>query len=174
MVSTSAHPSFNQEVAAHADGSLELCWQGRDGARFGILARTWADGAWQDARLVSEGVTGNVWDPAVAVFADGGAAYAWSEYVDGSYRLVVRRRDAAGALAEPQVITSGRDYALHASLAVTTAPGTGDQQLWCAFDLITVHGHGGSGPTKLRPSAEVGADPEVVDGMRPAGAVWFP
>ena len=44
---------------------------------------------------------------------------------------------------------------------------TRDQQLWCAFDLITVVGHGGSGPTKLRPLAEVGADPAAVEGVRP-------
>ncbi|MET1004865.1 MAG: hypothetical protein ABWX96_04930, partial [Propionibacteriaceae bacterium] len=32
-VSTSAHPSFNQEVAAHRDGRIELCWQGRNSDR---------------------------------------------------------------------------------------------------------------------------------------------
>ena len=165
VVSTSAHPSFNQEVAAYADGRLELCWQGRDDERFAIFARTHADGAWGPTRVVSADVVGNVWDPAVAVHADGRAAYAWSEYAEGAYRLVVRRTRADGELAEPQVLTSGRDYALHASLAVTA-----DQQLWCAFDLITVAGHGGSGPTKLRPSAEVGADPTVLEGMRAGGA----
>ncbi len=170
MVSTSAHPSFNQEAAAYADGRVELCWQGRDdsesgaGERFGIFSRTFADGVWGATQLVSAGVMGNVWDPAVAAYADGSAAFAWSEYQDGSYRVVVRRRHADGTLAEPRAITSGRDYALHASLAVTK-----DQQLWCAFDLITVAGHGGSGPTKLRPTAEVGADPQVVEGMRAAG-----
>jgi len=165
VVSTSEHPSFNQEVAAHPDGRLELCWQGRDEGRFAIFARTHADGAWGPTRLVSADVQGNVWDPAVAVYADGRVAYAWSEYAEGAYRLVVRQHGADGQLGEPQVLTSGRDYALHASLAVTA-----DQQLWCAFDLITVTGHGGSGPTRLRPSAEVGADPGVVEGMRAGGA----
>ncbi len=165
VVSTTAHPSFNQEVAGYPDGRLELTWQGRDTDRFAIYARTWADGEWGETRPVSAGVEGNVWDPSVAVFADGGAAYAWSEYQAGAYRIVVRRRGADGVLAEPEPITSGTDYALHAHLAVTT-----DQQLWCAFDLITVAGHGGSGPTRLRPITEVGANPEVVEGMRQAGA----
>lgn len=165
MVSTTAHPSFNQEVVATADGRLELVWQGRDTDHFAIYACTWADGAWGATSTVSAGVEGNVWDPSVAVFADGGAAYAWSEYQAGAYRIVVRRRGADGILADPEPITSGTDYALHAHLAVTT-----DQQLWCAFDLITVAGHGGSGPTRLRPSAEVGANPEIVEGMRQAGA----
>jgi hypothetical protein len=163
-VSTSEHPSFNQEVVAHSDGSIELCWQGRQKERFGIFSRVHADGAWGPTTMVSAGVEANVWDPAVAAFADGSTAFAWSEYRDGAYRVVVRQRDAAGVLLEPRDITSGSDYALHPSLAVTS-----DQQLWCAFDLITMTGHGGSGPTKLRPAAEVGADPTVVEGMRPGG-----
>ncbi|HET6562456.1 MAG TPA: DUF3604 domain-containing protein [Marmoricola sp.] len=164
QVSDTEHPSFNQEAVAHADGSLELCWQGRQGDRFAIYSRRWSAGAWQPTETVSLGVEANVWDPTVAAFADGGTAYGWSEYVDGAYRIVVRRRDAGEGLGEPRDLTSGTDYALHPHLAVTR-----DQQLWCAFDLITVNGHGGSGPTKLRPSAEVGADPAVLDGMRPGG-----
>jgi len=164
LVSTSEHPSFNQEVVAHEDGSIELCWQGRQKERFGIFSRSHTNGAWGPTTLVSAGVEANVWDPSIAAFADGSAAFAWSEYRDGAYRVVVRKRDATGVLLEPRDITSGNDYALHPSLAVTA-----DQQLWCAFDIITVTGHGGSGPTKLRPTAEVGADPEVVEGMRPGG-----
>lgn len=165
MVSTSEHPSFNQEVVCHADGSIELCWQGRQKERFGIFSRSHADGAWGPTTIVSVGVEANVWDPSMATFADGSVAFAWSEYRDGGYRVVVRRRDAGGVLLEPRDITSGNDYALHPSLAVTS-----DQQLWCAFDLITVSGHGGSGPTKLRPAMEVGADPDIVEGTRPGGA----
>lgn len=164
LVSTSEHPSFNQEVVAHQDGTIELVWQGRQKDRFGIFSRAFANGAWGSTTMVSAGVEANVWDPAVAAFADGSTAYAWSEYRDGVYRLVVRRRDAAGMLGEPRAITSGHDYALHASLAVTV-----DQQLWCAFDLIAVSGHGGSGPTKLRPTYAVGADPAAVEGSRSAG-----
>ncbi|MBA2560124.1 MAG: hypothetical protein H0V07_09600, partial [Propionibacteriales bacterium] len=164
LVSTSEHPSFNQEVVAHADGSLELCWQGRQKDRFGIFSRSHLDGVWGPTTMVSAGVEANVWDPSIATCADGSAAFAWSEYRDGAYRVVVRRRDAAGRLQEPRDITSGNDYALHPNLAVTA-----DQQLWCAFDVSSLTGHGGSGPTKLRPTAEVGADLEVVDGMRHGG-----
>jgi hypothetical protein len=161
-ISDGAHPAFNQEAVALPGGGLEVCWQGRHEDRFAIFARRWsASQGWSPTARVSSGVEANVWDPSVACFADGGTAYAWSEYVDGAYRVVVRRRDAAGALAEPQSLTSGSDYALHPHLAVTR-----DQQLWCAFDLITVAGHGGSGPTRLRPAAEVGSDPAVVDGVR--------
>ncbi|HST84477.1 MAG TPA: DUF3604 domain-containing protein [Kineosporiaceae bacterium] len=167
VVSTSAAPSFNQEVTAHADGSLELCWQGRNGDSFGIWSRRW-DGEWQGATLVSTGAETNVWDPAVTAFADGSSAYAWSEYAGGAYRVVVRRRYADGTFGEPRPVTSGRDYALHPHLAVTT-----DQRLWCAFDVITVAGHGGSGPTKLRPAADLLAysddDRSTIEGMRAAG-----
>jgi hypothetical protein len=60
-------------------------------------------------------------------------------------------------------VSSGTDYALHPSIAVTT-----DGGVWCAFDVITVHGHGGSGPTKLRPAETLGGamDPS---GMREPG-----
>ncbi|MEJ7743820.1 MAG: hypothetical protein WKF73_15545 [Nocardioidaceae bacterium] len=49
--------------------------------------------------MVTAGVEANVWDPSIATFADGSAAFAWSEYRDGAYRVVVRRRDADGVLA---------------------------------------------------------------------------
>lgn len=162
-VTEGGHPAFNQEVVALPDGGLEVCWQARHGDRFAICARRWTPvGGWGDTVRVSSGVEANVWDPTVAAHDDGATAYAWSEYADGAYRVVVRRRSADGELGEPQDLTSGSDYALHPHLAVTR-----DQQLWCAFDLITVVGHGGSGPTKLRADADVGADPSVVEGMRP-------
>ncbi len=164
-VSHTDHPSFNQEVAVTADGGLEVCWQARDGARFAIFARSHGPGGWGETRLVSAGAQGNVWDPSVTTLPDGGTAYAWSEYAEGSYRVVLRTRGADGVLSEPRPLTGGTDYALHPSLA-----STGDGRLWCAFDLITVHAHGGSGPTRLRAVAEVGTDPAVIDGVRASGA----
>ncbi len=165
QLSVGDHPEFNQEVVAHPDGRVEVCWQGRRRDRFGIYSRTWdAAGGWGEVDLISVDVDANVWDPAVAVFLDGSVAYAWSEYSEGTYRVVTRMRDTDGVLQDPRTLTSGQDYALHPSLAVTT-----DQSLWCAFDLIVAAGHGGSGPTRLRPAAEVGADPSVVSGARSAG-----
>jgi hypothetical protein len=149
-VTTFEHPCFNQEATAHADGRVELCWQGRRGGRFGVFSRICERGTWGPTTLVSEGVEANVWDPVVVACHDGGSAYAWSEYRDGSYRVALRRRDRAGRLGEPRSLTSGTDYALHPSLAVT-----GDGRLWCAFDVITIAGHGGSGPTQLRPADEL-------------------
>ena len=55
-------------------------------------------------------------------------------------RKVLGQRFARPVLAAPVEVTAGRDYALHPSLAATA-----DGQLWCAFDVITVVGHGGSG-----------------------------
>jgi hypothetical protein len=150
-VTTTGHPSFNQEVAAHADGRLELCWQGLSGGQPGIWSRVWHHGRWQEPGLVSTDARAGVWDPAIAAFADGTSAYAWCEYRDGSYQVMVATRDPDGRLDAPRPVTGGGGaYALHPSLAVT-----GDQHLWCAFDLVTVPGHGDSGPTKLRPHREV-------------------
>jgi hypothetical protein len=164
LVSTTSHPSFNQEVVAHVDGTVEVCWQGRTGGRFGIYTRRWSDGQWTPTALISEYSSANVWDPALATTPDGDTVYAWSEYFQGAYRIVLRTRDRHGVLSEPRAVSSGTDYALHPSLAVTT-----DGGVWCAFDVITVHGHGGSGPTRLRPARTLGghADPS---GMREPGA----
>jgi Protein of unknown function (DUF3604) len=165
VVSTTAAPSFNQEAVAHADGRVEVCWQGGDGASFGIWTRHHRDGAWGAAERVSDpGAGTNVWDPSLAAFADGGCAYAWSEYTGGAYRVMVRRRHADGTWEPARPVTAGTDYALHPSLAVTA-----DQRLWCAFDVVTVAAHGGSGPTRLRPVEELGADPALVEGMRRPG-----
>ncbi len=164
LVSTTAHPSFNHEVAVDPSGGLVLVWQAPVDSGFGIYARTQAAGRWGPTSLVSEGVEANVWDPAVVVLADGARMFAWSEYADGSYRVVLRNRSADGALGQPRVITGGSDYALHPSMATTT-----DGRVWCAFDVITMHGHAGSGPTRLRPAREVGADPTRIVGVRPSG-----
>lgn len=158
LVSTTSHPSFNQEVLAHDDGSVEVCWQGRAGGRFGIYSRRWADGRWGPAVLVSDASSANVWDPSVAATSDGETVYAWSEYYRGSYRVVVRV-----GRSEPRPVSSGTDYALHPSVAVTA-----DGGIWCAFDLITVHGHGGSGPTRLRPAETLGVR-AAPSGMREPG-----
>jgi hypothetical protein len=168
QVSTRGHPSFNQEAAVHPDGTVEVCWQGPSGAGFGIWSRRWRDGRWAEARLVSAGVDGNVWDPAVAALPGGGVAYAWAEYLDGSYRVCLRTSGSDGELGPVRPLTSGTDYALHPSLAVTA-----DGGLWCAFDLASVHGHGGSGPTRLRPAQRLG-EPVWPEGMRPGGAAIPP
>ncbi|MER5225492.1 DUF3604 domain-containing protein [Streptomyces flaveus] len=162
-VGGTGHPSFNQEVVAHTDGGIEVVWQGPHGSGFGIWSRRLRDGAWGGVRLTSEGAAGNAWDPAVAALPDGGSAYAWSEYVSGSYRVVVCVADGSGVLGPVRPVSSGTDYALHPSLAVTA-----DGGLWCAFDVIVVHGHGGSGPTRLRPAAELAEAPGVI-GMRDSG-----
>lgn len=144
--------------------------------RFGIYARrlhpadrSGGEPAWGEPVLVSEGVDGNVWDPAVASTTNG-SAYAWAEYVDGRYAVAVRRRIGARRgterLGPVHVITGGTDYALHPSLASTT-----DGRVWCAFDVITVTGHGASGPTRLKRRPGTAADITASqDGMRAPGA----
>ncbi|MDQ1537020.1 MAG: hypothetical protein QOE58_1413, partial [Actinomycetota bacterium] len=162
-VSSTGHPSFNQEIVAHQDGTVEVVWQGPSGSGFGIWSRRWRNGEWDDARLASAGASGNSWDPAVVARPDGGSTYAWSEYVDGSYRVVICTADGTGALGPVIPLSSGTDYALHPSLAVTP-----DGGIWCAFDLIAVHGHGGSGPTRLRAASELDEAPHIA-GIRDSG-----
>jgi hypothetical protein len=173
LVSTTGHPSFNQEVCAHADGSIEVCWQAPLGEapedkNFGIYSRRWREGSWEQPRLVSDGAPGNVWDAAVTAAPGGTTVYAWCQYSHGSYQVVLRTMAADGTLSEPRSLNSGTDYGLHPSLAVTT-----DGGIWCAFDLISVAGHGGSGPTRLRPAAQLAQAPRV-DGYRDGGEFWPP
>lgn len=167
-------PSFNQEVVTQADGSLEVVWQGRlpgdeVTGRFGIFSRRLTDHGWSEPMLVSEGVEGNVWDPAVTATPDG-SVYAWAEYVHGRYAVAIRRRSGAvigaGRLGPIHMLTGGTDYALHPSLATTA-----DGRLWCAFDVITVTAHGSSGPTRLKRRPDAVDDPTASqDGMRAPGA----
>jgi hypothetical protein len=167
-VGAAGHPSFNQELAVHADGGVELCWQGPHGSGFGIWTRRHTGGRWSPPALVSDVADGNVWDPAVAALPGGGSAYAWTEYLAGSYRVALRTAAPDGALGPVRPLTSGTDYALHPSLALTT-----DGALWCAFDVLSVHGHAGSGPTRLRPAQRLG-EPVWPQEMRPGGVAVPP
>ena len=156
-------PSFNQEVVASADGRLHVCWQGRSGDRFAVFARRWEGNAWARTVRISDAASGNVWDPTLAVVGDG-VAYAWTGYADGSYAIALRHVDARGAAGPVRQLTGGSDYALHPSLAATA-----DGRLWCAFDVVSVQGHGGSGPTRLRPRPTGGVPVNTATGSR-AGA----
>jgi hypothetical protein len=151
-VSESGHPSFNQEAATHADGSVEVTWQGRSGDRFRVFGRRWHPTAgWGESRLIDDlESSGNVWDPVVTALPDGESAYAWCGYSDGRYRVHVRRSDAGG-LTDVQTIDHGDGHALHPSIAADPAG-----RLWCAFDRFAVQDHGGSGPTQLRHHTRVG------------------
>lgn len=165
LISTTPSPSFNQEAVALSDGGLEVVWQGATDQRFAIFSRRFHPRhGWQETQLVSPGDDANVWDPVLAVSPDDSTGYAWSRYESGSYQIVVRRREADGTITDPFPITGGTDYALHPSLAFTH-----DGRLWCAYDLLTVSGHGGSGPTRLRSATELGSDPDYREGMRAAG-----
>ena len=161
-ISDTDGPSFNQEVVASADGGLHVCWQGRAGDRFGVFARRWNGSAWEPTVRVDKQGSGNVWDPTLIPVGDG-VAYAWTEYLNGSYVVALRRLDAPGA-GPVRLLTGGTDYALHPSLAAGT-----DGRLWCAFDVIRVQGHGGSGPTRLRPRSAGGGPVDEWDGMRAPG-----
>ncbi len=160
-ISTTEHPSFNQEVVLHDDGSLECVWQGRVADEFGVYARRWRDGEWEASYRLDGDVPGNVWDPSVTPLPGGRSAYVWSAYEGGAYRLVARYGDADG-LGASQQLTTGSDYALHPSLVTA-----GDGSVWCAFDLLSIQGHGGSGPTALQAADRLHDLPSP--GMREAG-----
>ena len=97
LVSTTPHPSFNQEVVRHDDGSLECCWQGYRDGRFGIFARRQRKGGFGETRLISSESDRNVWDPAIAADGKGTVAHAWTTYGEQGYQtsLLVRRKGEA-------------------------------------------------------------------------------
>lgn len=152
-VSDTGHPSFNQEAVAHADGSIEVCWQGQVGDRFSIFARRWTpEAGWKDTLVVDGGTSRNVWDPTLASLPGGGTVYAWCGYGQGGYRIGVRT-DGGDEPGEVRVIPQTEGHGLHPSL-VASAEG----RVWCAFDTFDVPAYGGSGPTQLRAADRVGQD----------------
>ncbi len=148
-VSTTAHPSFNQEVALRCDGALECCWQGYAGGRFRIYTRTVGRSRLGDTRLVSAEDERNVWDPAVACDSSGRTCFGWTTYGERGYETALRMRETGGAESS-RLIVAPEAYSLHPSLAFTP-----DGALWCAFDTIALGGHAGSGPTRLRTREEM-------------------
>ncbi|MHB8506207.1 MAG: DUF3604 domain-containing protein, partial [Acidimicrobiales bacterium] len=162
QLSTTAHPSFNQEVARLADGRLECCWQGWVGGRFAVFARRQsAGGAWGPAEQLSDPADRNVWDPTIATDPSGSVAHAWTTYGPGGYRTTISLQRPGGAPRRRPLAAPGA-YALHPSVAFG-AGGT----LWCAHDAVALGGHAGSGPTRLRHRSELGAPRRT--GTRPDG-----
>jgi hypothetical protein len=148
MFSTTPHPSFNQELVRHEDGTLECCWQGYAGGRFRIFSRRQGPAGFAETRLVSSTAERNVWDPAIATAADGRTCYAWASYGDLGYQIALAIED--GSSVHRRMLAAPGGYALHPSVTFTP-----DGALWCAYDAVTLSGHGGSGPTRLRSRAEM-------------------
>lgn len=161
LVSTTATPSFNQEVITHADGTIECVWQGYTEGRFAIFSRSLAHGRLSEARRLSLEGEANVWDPTLASSTQGETAYAWTTYGAGGYATTVLVREASGG-ERRTVLSQEGGYSLHPSLAF--AP-TGE--LLCAYDSVSLGGHGGSGPTRLRTREEMGGPRRT--GTRPDG-----
>jgi hypothetical protein len=88
-LSTTPHPSFNQEVACHQDGSIECCWQGWRDGRFGIYSSRSSRGGFRDAALLSSDSERNVWDPAIVAGDDGDSLYAWTTYGARGYETAL-------------------------------------------------------------------------------------
>ena len=150
LLSTPGQAAFNQEAIVHRDGTIECCWQELIGDHFAVYTRRYRRGTWSVAERISDPEERNVWDPVVAALPGGGSAYAWTTYGDNGYitSLLARR---AGQPEERFSISEPEGYSLHPCLAVSDG---GD--IWCATDAIKIHGHGGSGPTRLRARADLG------------------
>lgn len=162
-------PAFNQELACCADGRLAMCWQGWAAGRFQVLARRQVGpagrgsvaAAWGPVEQLSGGHERNVWDPTLAAAPDGGIGFAWTTYGEGGYRTSLLRRSPDGGEQRATIAPAGA-YSLHPSLAFDPG-GT----LWCATDQVTLGGHGGSGPTRLRSIEDLGSPRRT--GIRPDG-----
>ena len=150
LFSTTAHPSFNQEVIRHGDGTLECCWQGYRAGRFGIFTRRQGPNGFGDTELLSEQWERNVWDPTIAADGAGSFAYAWTTYGERGYQTTLALRHR-GEASRGLVLSGAGSYSLHPSLAFGR-----DGSLWCAYDAVALGGHAGSGPTRLRTRAEMG------------------
>ncbi|MGH9171597.1 MAG: DUF3604 domain-containing protein [Acidimicrobiales bacterium] len=152
LVSTTSHPSFNQELVCHPDGAIECCWQGYKQGRFHIFSRRQVGREdFGETHLVSDEAERNVWDPTVAVDGAGRTCYAWTTYGASGYRTAMLLHQD-GASPVRQVLGEPGAYSLHPSIAFD-----GEGSLWCAYDSVALGGHAGSGPTRLRTRSEMDA-----------------
>ncbi|MGH9292336.1 MAG: DUF3604 domain-containing protein, partial [Acidimicrobiales bacterium] len=161
IFSTTAHPSFNQEALCHPDGSIECCWQGYDSGRFRVYTRRQRGSGFGTTKLLSDAGEANVWDPAIAADETGRTCYAWTSYGPGGYETVLLLTEA-GRKPARQILSQPEAYSLHPSLAFGA-----DGSLFCAYDAVAIGGHGGSGPTRLRPRSDAGLPRST--GTRPDG-----
>ncbi len=150
LVSVPGVPSLNQDAVLRRDGSVECCWQALAGTGFAIFTRRYRQGRWTEPERLSDETERNVWDPVVTCMPDGAPAYSWTSYGGTGYATAVLIGDA-GRSRRRFVLGGEPGYELHPSLAVTA-----NGELWCARDAVLVVGHGGSGPTRLRPAEVVG------------------
>ncbi|MBI1357232.1 MAG: hypothetical protein GC160_23070 [Acidobacteria bacterium] len=91
-----SQPDAQHRLAAAADGSLHLAWQGwREGVA-GVYYKRYdpADG-WSSEQRVSSPQADNCWEPALAVTPDGAVFVAWDQYGPNGYD--VRMRSLRGA-----------------------------------------------------------------------------
>jgi hypothetical protein len=149
LVSEAGIPSFNQDAALLDDGTVIVCWQSLVGGRFAVVERRWREGRWTPPALVSHDDR-NVWDPVVLGLAGGGSALAWTSYDGTGYATRVVVRAPGGDERHHRIEEPGR-YSLHPALAASV-----DGDLYLATDAVVLVGHGGSGPTALRPAGSLG------------------
>lgn len=146
LISEPGRAAFNVEaVARRADNGIDCAWQELRNRRYHIVLRSRIDDEWLPVTAMSgTGPEGNAWDASVASGHDGRTLCVWSEYRDGAYHVFLRERSRSGVLSDTRQLTSGTDYAIHPSITAT-----GNGRFFCAFDVVSYQGHGGSGTTRL-------------------------
>ena len=145
-------------------GACTCAWQGRVGDRFGIFSRRWSDGSLGGAGVGERGrgvqrLGPDPRPPTVTAWPTPGPSTRTGSYASRCARSAP---------------TAWRGWSAGSPVAATTRctpawPRPPTAALWCAFDVITMQGHGGSGPTRLPPAARDGGRADDQDGMREPG-----
>ncbi len=141
--------AFNQEAALDRLGNLHVACQVAGPSGFQISYQRRGRRGWlRPHRLSPPG--GNHWDPVIA--ADERAVWVvWSTWIDGCYRLLMRRRPHRGSWEAVRAVpTAALGHAVHPDITVGV-----DGRLWLAFDELTIPGLSGSGPTAYRPAERI-------------------
>ena len=143
-------PSFNQEVAASDDGGLHVCWQGRAGGRFGVFARRWDGSGWEATVRVSEGGRRATCGTRASRSSTTAREWEWPTPGPSTSTAATPSRCAASTRAAAPARSGGSPAA--ATTRCTPAwPRPPTAACGAPSTSISVQGHGGSGPTRLRP-----------------------
>ncbi len=117
-LSHAGHDAVSVEVAVNADGDAVFTWTRFDGEHYRVQARAQsAAGALSAVQTLSRAGE-DVFEPEVAVDADGDAVFTWRRLDGADYRVQARARSAGGVLSAVQTLSAAGQDAFAPQVAV--------------------------------------------------------
>ena len=125
-ITKSPETDYNVQIASDAAGQVWAVWQAwREGNYDILLARAGNDGAWEDAKTISDSQA-NDWSPAIAADSKGGVYVAWDTYDRGNYDVKLY---VAGEKPETLTVANSARFEARPALVCDAA-----DRLWVAYE----------------------------------------